>query len=136
MQATATAHTAPTLPTTRAPQRAPSPPAYPGQLRVAGTLTEDARLLPTTGTPPHLFLWVDLQPAQGLRYSAKVDLGTDLADHMAAEALLPHLRAGAVISLAGESLRLRMDHGHAALVVEHPHSVLLLSNPTAHHQAA
>lgn len=120
-----------TPPATRAPQRTAQPPAYPGSLRVAGTLTEDARLLPTTGSPPHLMLWVNLQPTQGLPYSARVDLGTDLADHMAAEALLPHMRTGAVISLAAESLRLRMDHGHAALVLEHPHSVLLLSGPIA-----
>lgn len=118
-----------TPPATRAPQRTAQPPAYPGSLRVAGTLTEDARLLPTLGAEPHLLLWVNLQPTQGLPYSARVDLGADLADHMAAEALLPHMRSGAVISVAAESLRLRMDHGHAALVLEHPHSVLLLSDP-------
>jgi hypothetical protein len=106
------------------------PPAYPGSLRVTGTLTEDARLLPTLGAAPHLLLWVSLQPTQGLPYSARVDLGTDLADHMAAEALLPHMRSGAVISLAAESLRLQTEHGNPTLALQHPHSVLLLSNPT------
>lgn len=101
-----------------------------GPLRVTGCLVEDARLVATTGTPPHLFLWARFQPAHGLPYEARADLGADLADHMAAEALLPHLRTGAVISAAAEALDLRMDHGHAVLRLVNPHSVLLLQDRT------
>ena len=107
-----------------------------GPLRVTGRLVEDARLVPSTGTPPHLFLWARFQPTHGLPYECRADLGTDLADHMAAEALLPHLRTGAVISAAAEGLDLRMDHGHALLRLVNPHSVLLLQDPTPAAQAA
>lgn len=108
---------------TTAPQRATTPPA-PGALRVTGALTQDAVLRPGTGG----LLWLDLhlQPAQGLPYVALVSLGTDLADHMAAEAMLGALRAGAVLSVAAEAMELRTDHGHAALRLVQPHSVLVL----------
>lgn len=108
---------------------APALPPQLGPLRVTGRLVEDARLVPTTGNPPHLFLWARFQPTNGLPYEARADLGADLADHMAAEALLPHLRTGAVISAAAEALDLRMDHGNAVLRLVNPHSVLLLQGP-------
>ena len=113
----------------RAPRHAQQPPAYPGALRVTGALTEDARLYPTTGREPGLILWLTLQPADGLPYSARVHLGTDLADHMDAEALLPQLRTGAVVSVAAQALHLRSEHGHPALALKHPHSVVLLQHP-------
>lgn len=108
---------------TTAPQRATTPPP-PGALRVTGALTHDAVLRPGTGGQ----LWLDLQlqPDQGLPYVALVSLGTDVADHMAAEAMLGALRAGAVLSVAAEGMELRTDHGHAALRLVRPHSVLLL----------
>jgi hypothetical protein len=112
-------------------QASAEPARHPGALRVTGTLTAPAELRPTTANPPHLLLCVQLQPAQGLPYTARVDLGTDVADHMAAEALLPHLRPGAVLSLAGAALELRMDHGHAALRVLEAHSALLLQHAIA-----
>lgn len=105
------------------------PAAWHGTHRVTGTLTEDARLDPTTGRPPHLLLRLHLQPAHGLPYLATVDLGDDMADHMAAEALEPHLRVGAVLSVGCEGLELRTDHGHAALRLVQPHSVVILQPP-------
>lgn len=114
--------------TTAALQHAPALPPQLSPLRVTGRLVGDARLLHSTSTAPHLFLWARLQPSHGLQYDCRADLGTDVADHMAAEALLPHLRTGAVVSAAAEGLDLRMDHGHAVLRLVNPHSVLLLQD--------
>ena len=108
---------------------APALPPQLGPLRVTGRLLEDARLVLTTGSGPHLLLWIRFQPAHGLAYDCRADLGADVADHMAAEALLPHLRTGAVVSAAAEALDLRMDHGHSVLRLVNPHSVLLLLDP-------
>jgi hypothetical protein len=107
------------------------PPRHPGLLRVTGSLVADAELRPTVDTPPHLVLCLQLQPERGLRYTARVDLGSDIADHLAAEALEPHLRTGAVLSVAAEALELQSDHGHAALRLVNAHSVVLLEGPKA-----
>lgn len=109
-------------------QTSAEPPRHPGALRVTGTLTAPAELRPTLANPPHLLLCVQLQPARGLPYVARVDLGADVADHMAAEALLPHLRPGAVLSVAGAALELRQDHGHQVLRVVDPHAAVLLEH--------
>ena len=119
------AHTTP--PALSRPAR---PPRHPGALRVTGTLTAPAELRPTQANPPHLLLCVQLQPERGLPYVARVDLGADVADHMAAEALLPHLRPGAVLSVAGAALELRNDHGHQVLRVLEPQAAMLLQHPT------
>lgn len=100
----------------------------PGALRVTGSLTADACVAIGT-SPTRRVLLLSLQPAVGLPYQARVDLGDDLADHMAAEALLPQLRTGAVVSVAGTHLDLRTDHGHAVLVVRGAHNALLLRDP-------
>lgn len=100
-------------------------------IRVTGTLAEDARLTFSTGAVPHAFLFVRLAPEHGLHYHAQVDLGDDTADHMAAEAMLPQLRRGALVSLGGRALRLRSDHGHALLQVLDARHALLLQPPPA-----
>jgi hypothetical protein len=105
------------------------PPRHPGALRVTGSLTSAAELRPTTDVPMRLLLCVQLQPERGLPYVARVDLGTDPSDHLAADALLPHLRAGAVLSVAAEALELRSDHACQVLRLVQPHSVLLLEHP-------
>lgn len=110
-------------------------PSHPGALRVAGTLTEDARLDITTaprGTVPHMLIHLMFKPQWGLPYLARVDLGADLSDHMAAEGLLPQLRTGAMVSVAAEALETRMDHGHAALRLVHPHSVVVFTGRVTH----
>lgn len=109
-----------------APVRAPRP-AAPGAMRVTGTLTEDARVYPGTGQ--HAVLHLHFQPERGLPYVATVDLGTDLADHLATEQLLPHMRAGHVVSVAAEGTELRTDHHHAVLRLVQPHAVVLLEDP-------
>lgn len=99
-------------------------------VRVTGVLAADAQLVSSTGREAHRFLIVDLQPpAQGFGFHAQVDLGTDAHDHRAAEALLPQLRTGAVVSVGGTELRLRTDHGHAVLAVLGARNVLLLQDP-------
>lgn len=118
----------------RAPRTQHHPPVYPGALRVTGALTDDARLYATTpqAGEPGMLLWLTLQPTDGLPYSARVHMGHDPADHMAAEALLPHLRRGAVVSVAAEALHLATEHGHPVLRLASPHSVLLLQCPVIH----
>lgn len=111
--------------------RAAQPAEVRGGLRVTGMLTEDARLHRTTGSPPHALLDLTMQPTHGLPYLARVDLGTDVADHMGAEGLLPLLRTGCWASVEGTSLELRTDHGHAALRVVAPCNVLALGRPAA-----
>jgi len=96
-------------------------------LRVTGVLTRDAQLYPTTGG--RAFLMLHLQPGTGLPYVARVDLGTDVADHMHAEAELPRLRAGVLVSVAGDALELRNDHGHAALRVVHARDAVAFHDP-------
>ena len=115
---------------------APAGTPWPSHLRATASLAEDAQLRLTTGAEPHLFLHLHLQPAHGLPYLADVDLGTDLADHMEAQALQPRMRAGATVSVAAKALALRTDHCHAALRMVEPHTVLLLpqapQNPIPH----
>jgi hypothetical protein len=104
------------------------PERHPGLVRVSGTLTEAAELRPTTSQPPHLLLCLQLQPARGLAYVARVDLGPNPGDHLNAEACMPYLRRGAVVSVAGEALELRADFGHQVLRVVDPHSVVVLEH--------
>ncbi len=125
MQATAAPAGATAAPTQPRPPHRGAP--GPTPLRVTGALTCDARLTPTMGQPPHQMLWLDFAPHHGLPYKARVDLGTDLADHMQAEALLPQLRAGAVVTVAANALELRTDHGHAALALVDARDVLVLA---------
>lgn len=86
-------------------------------VRVTARLTQDAELHYTTGTPPHARLVLHMAQPQGLPYYADVDLGTDQRDHLAASAEMPRMRRGALLSVAGSGLRVRTDHGTAALVL-------------------
>lgn len=110
-------------------QRAESAASYSGSLRVNGTLAEDARLYAGTGWEPKLWLHLHLQPEHGLPYTGRVDLGDDLADHMAAEALLPHLRKGAVLSVAAHGVELCTEHARHMLRLLQPYSVVLFGQP-------
>lgn len=98
-------------------------------LRVSGVLTADAHLAPTAGREPRALLMLHLAPARGLPYEARIDLGSCLADHIAAEAELRHMRAGAFVSVAGDALELRADHGRAALRVVHARDAVVFSDP-------
>lgn len=97
--------------------------------RVSGALTEDAQLAPTVGAEPHALLILHFEAEHGLPYYARVDLGTDAADHMAAQAELPHLRRGALVSVAGDALQVCRDHGREQLRVVRPRDVVVFSDP-------
>lgn len=100
-------------------------------VRVTGRLTVGAQLV--VGAPAsHRVLLLAFAPRVGLPYVAHVDLGTDVADHMAAEALLPNMRTGATVSVGGTHLDARRDHGHEVLVVRGARHVLLLQHPINH----
>ena len=94
-------------------------------VRVTGTLTDDADLCSGVGREPHAFLILRIEQPRGLPYEARIDLGTDVADHMAAEADLPYLRRGALVSVAGAGLQPRTDHGHAVLMVQRAHGLVI-----------
>lgn len=111
-----------------APQRQAQPLAAPGPLRVTGRLVADAQIYPSTQRHGALLV-LTLQPEHGLPYEARIDLGTDVAEHMAAEQMLPQLVRGAVMSVAAEGMDLRHDHGHAVLRLHRPHSAVLFEHP-------
>lgn len=98
-------------------------------IRVTGTLTADAELATTMGNPPGAVLILDFAPPRGLPYHARIDLGTDVADHMQAQACLPYLRIGALVSTAGDALEMRTDHGHAALRVVRARALVIPCDP-------
>jgi len=79
------------------------------QVRVTGLLTRDADLATTTGNPPGALLILAFAPPHGLAYHARMHLGTDVADRMQAEAALPYLRTGALVSVAGDALEIPLD---------------------------
>lgn len=99
------------------------------RVRVTGVLTRDADLATTIGRTPGAVLILDFAPPQGLPYHASVDLGTELADHMQAQAALPYLRIGALVSVAGDALALRTDHGHAALRIVGARALVIPLDP-------
>jgi hypothetical protein len=93
-------------------------------VRVTGALLHDAELRTATGGA--VLLMLDLAPDthSGLPYTAAVDLGTDVADHMAAEAILPALSAGYTCSVQGTGLTLMRRHGKDLLRIVDPCHVL------------
>lgn len=94
-------------------------------VRVSGTLSTDADLGAGIGQSPGAVLLLQFQPPQGLPYVARMELGTSVADHLHAQAQLPYLRRGALVSVEGDSLELRADHGHAALRVVRARNLLI-----------
>jgi len=86
-------------------------------VRVTGLLTEPARIDTSTGPQPAAWLQLVFQPPQGLPYIARLCLGTEPAARWLAEACMPYLVNGALISVAGDALDLQTDHGIAALRV-------------------
>lgn len=98
----------------------PTPrPALPrlDEVRIAGALEEDARIAFSVGREPRAWLQLVVLPPRGLRYHVAQDLGTDPTDHMLAEARLPQLRRGALVTATGRWLRVQRDHGHEVLVL-------------------
>lgn len=98
-------------------------------VRVTGSLTADAYVAATIGRTPGAILILDFAPAQGLPYHARIELGTEVADHMQAEAALPYLRIGALVSVAGDALELRTDHGRAALRIVRARALVIPCDP-------
>lgn len=94
-------------------------------VRVTGMLLHDAELAMSTGREPHALLTLVIQPPQGLPYWARMDIGPDVADHMRAQRELPHLRKGALVSLAGLGSGTRTDHGHAVHTLTSAHGLVV-----------
>lgn len=105
--------------------------AHLASVRITGVLMADAQLYPTAGTggAPRAMLMLRLQQPQGLPFEARVDLGPHVADHLQAQAELRHMRAGTLVSVAGDALELRADHGDAVLRVVHARDAVSFSDP-------
>lgn len=104
-------------------------------VRITGTLSAPAELAPTVGREPHVVMTVRIQTAEGGPYFARVDLGTELADHMEAERLLPAMHTGAPVSVGGTHLTPRTEHGQATLQVRGARTLILL-DPSHHGDTA
>lgn len=104
-------------------------PTYRPALRVSGALEHDAVLQVSTGAEPRAWLVLQINPPQGLPYLARIDIGTSVSMQERTRADLPHLRAGVVVSVAGDSLALAADHGHAALRVIEPRDLVAFCRP-------
>jgi len=94
--------------------------------RLTGTLLANAEARCTTGAHPRALVMVLLSTGQGLPCTATQDLGTGYAAHLAADLKARRLHKGAAITVVCDGLRVRTDHGHAALqglgavaIVEH-----------------
>jgi len=107
--------------------------ARPQGVRVTGTLQHDAHMAMSTGHVPHCFLTLQIEPPKGLPYWAQMDIGTDVVDHMRLEGLMPGLRKGALVSLAGLGSGLRNDHGQFVHTLTEPYGLVVLKPTTTHH---
>lgn len=101
--------------------------AHLARIRVAGVLADDTQLFPAAAG--NAYIQVRVQPQRGLPYFARVLLGTDVADHMLAQADVARMRAGVFVSLAGDALELQHDHGLAVLRVLHARDLVVFSDP-------
>lgn len=106
--------------------------ARPQGVRVTGVLQHDAHAALSTGAQPHCFLILQIEPPMGLPYWAQMDLGTDVADHLRLEGLMPGLRRGALVSLAGNGSGLRSDHGRFVHTLTEPYGLILLKSTPVH----
>lgn len=93
-------------------------------VRITGHLTEHAQVRYSTGAAPRAWLLLQIKPVLGLPYEVHKDLGTDPTDHLLAENQAAGLRRGDLVSVTGEHLRLRTDHGAAVLVLQGCRSVI------------
>jgi len=103
--------------------------AHLSAVRVTGCLVEPAHIhtRPVIGASGQVQAWLHLllQPAQGLPYRAELYLGTTPAERAAADAALPLLRTGALVSVAGDSLSYCADHGRAVLRVHRARDLVI-----------
>lgn len=88
------------------------------QVRVTGTLTQDAQLRYTPGAQPHGLLFLEITQSAGLPYEVRQDCGTDPARLIAAESKRRLLRRGALVTVYARGITPRLDHGRAVLKLE------------------
>jgi hypothetical protein len=113
------------------PVQTPAPTAALGPLRVTGELVRAAESRCTTGPNPRAMVAVELATPAGLPYVAVLDMGSGFAAHLAAASKARALPRGARCTVSCQGLRVRADHGSAALVclsvdsisqpLQHPH---------------
>jgi hypothetical protein len=99
------------------------------EIRVTGHLLTDAQLRfnpPNADGQVHASLLLRIVQPLGLPYEAWQYLGTEAAQHIAANAKTKLLRKGQQVTVYARGLHQRTDHGHAALVLEHVTDVIPL----------
>lgn len=98
-------------------------------VRITGMLARPAELRLTQGAAPHMLLNLEIETAGGLPYRVRHDLGDDATQHLLAEAHMPMLRRGALVTVTCDSVSLVQHHGQPALQAGTVHSI------HAHHGA-
>ncbi|RZI81085.1 MAG: hypothetical protein EOP38_20455 [Rubrivivax sp.] len=93
-------------------------PAGVDELRVTGTLDEDARVT-YTGEPHQAVLMLHVRPAIGMAYLVRQAMGTDPTVWRATEAKAAHLKRGAQVRVFAKGLRVHAHtNGSALLLVD------------------
>lgn len=99
------------------------------ELRVRGTLYEDAKFTVQPGIEPVGHLSFEIHPSIGLPYRVHQSVGTDPSAHIAASAKARTLRRGTAVQVYAKGLRSQTDHGVAALVLMGVTGVYPVSQP-------
>lgn len=112
----------------------------PGEVRITGTLVDDAVMRVSTGAAPHAVLCMLVQAPGGLPWLIRHDCGTAASEHIAAAAKARAMRRGALVRVYASGAIPRLDHDTAALRLEGVTDVQLVSPPArageAHHPDA
>jgi hypothetical protein len=108
--------------------------AGPDELRIVGTLADDASLTyaPTTTREVTAVLSFLVRPAKGLPYMVRQVLGTDPKAHFAAAGKVTQMRRGRTVEVYAKGLRAQTDHGDACLVALDVTSIALRDTTTTH----
>lgn len=104
--------------------------AHQDEVRLTGTLHDDAELRYTPDASPTALLCFEMHPAKGLPYRVRQVLGTDPTAHMIAAAKRVALKRGSTVVVYAKGMRATHDHGTAALVLLDVSDVMPLSTQT------
>ncbi|TAL00154.1 MAG: hypothetical protein EPO09_00100 [Aquabacterium sp.] len=102
------------------------------EVRISGTLYEDARFFCTAGGQPQPVLQMIVLTSTGLPYFVKQVFGTDGADHYIAAAKARTLKKGRHVQVYAAGLRAQSDHGMAGLLALGVSAIFSTEPP--HHQ--
>ena len=85
------------------------------EIRIIGTLAEDARFSITHTAPHQGHLAVQITAAKGLPIVATQNVGSNPSDHIAASAKAHELRRGSRVTVYAAGATTQTDHGLACI---------------------